>query len=523
MRQLFYLGIVLFLLSCTKKEIENIQADSFRVSILPANNVAFNQNQFSSSLDVRQSSGTIEYGLVAGKTINPTIDHDNVFKVGTANSSTDFTQVLSNLDTGVVFYVRAYGKSATAIQYSANQVISKLSPALTIGNNTLQYGQTCYIGTNFVAPASLNTPVLRLNNTPITQVTFTTTNNSFAISFVPPSTLPPGKYTLSVDIGGVSVVYPRQITLLEGTWTTLSSLLPINYSSYSIPDRFVIGDWIYTSQAPGFVPSLSKYNYQTGVTQNLTSLTLAKITQGATIVQIGNDVHWLCGELIGTGSPSRPVTNSYMIYHTTTDTWSQETTFPGNGRRDGVVMQAGNNLYYGLGWNPSVIVGTTYTYYNDFWVYDLVNKNWQQLPDYPGTGKAGRASFTIGGKLYVVCGDSGHSSAVKETWCYDPGTNQWSRKADYPGSGWMNMLTFSIGGFGYTGMGETSTYNSYYGRNIFPDIYKYDSAADKWSVVSNFGGNLIQPVVGNLGSSILVAVGVDANTNPSRLIRYFTP
>jgi N-acetylneuraminic acid mutarotase len=523
MRSFWFLLLALCILSCSKKEFKDVQADSFRISILPVANPAFNQYKLTGTLDVRQATGSIEYGLVVGKSLNPTIDNDKVFKVGSASTPVDFTHIISKLDTGSAYYVRAYAKSSTATQYSANQTIGKLSPKLLLNSTAIQYGQPFHIVTNFSVSNTESLPEVRLNNIPVKLSGGVGSGDNLAsFSFIPPETLPVDQYTLSVNIGGISITYPVQLTLLEGTWSQLDPL-PRNYSSF-VPDRYVMGDWIYTNQViANFTPSFTKYNYKTGETQTLKPLSQQLLTQGAAIVQIGNDLHFLGGEQIATGSPNRPVTNSYLIYHTDSDTWTQEPDIPGGGRRNAALMQIGSHLYYGLGWNPSVTVGGYFSGLSDIWVYDLNTRNWQQLPDFPGKGRFSRAYFSVNGKLYVTGGNSDQGTAIKETWCYDPGVNQWSRKADYPGQGWINLLTFSIGGYGYGGMGETASYNSYSGRNIFPNLYKYNTAADKWTEVSNFGGNLIQPFVGNFGSTILVGAGLDSFSVPSRTLLVFKP
>jgi hypothetical protein len=523
MRRFLYLLTTLFVISCTKKEIKDIQADSFRISILPVANTAFNQYQLNGTLDVRQATGSIEYGLVVGKSLDPTIDRDKVFKTGSSSTSVDFTQIVSNLDTGSVYYVRAYGKSSTGSQYSANQLISKLSPKLLLTSTVLQYGQLFNVVTNFNGVNSGATPTVRLNGNPVT-LTASAANGTqpVSFSFIPSDALPPGEYTLSVDIGGITVTYPGKLTLLEGKWSQLD-LLPRDYSSFLVPDRYVTGDWIYTSQAVGnFVPSFTRYNYRTGETQALKPLSKELVTQGSAIVQIGKDLHFLGGELIATGSSNRPVSKSYRIYHTATDTWSQEPDIPGGGRRNGAIMLVGNYLYYGLGWDPSLTVNGYFSGLTDFWVCDLNTKTWKQLPDFQGKSQFSRSYFIVNGKLYVTAG-SVLSTAMNETWCYDPAVNQWSRKADYPGQGSTNVLAFGIGAYGYAGIGETSTYNSYSGRNLFSNFYKYNTTTDNWTEVSNFGGNVIQPFVGNLGSTILVGAGLDRYSAPSRYLFEFKP
>jgi N-acetylneuraminic acid mutarotase len=145
------------------------------------------------------------------------------------------------------------------------------------------------------------------------------------------------------------------------------------------------------------------------------------------------------------------------------------------------------------------------------------------LPDFTGKGGYSRAYFNVNGKLYVTGGNGDNSTPVKETWCYDPGTNQWSRKADYPGQGWINLSTFNTGGYGYVGLGETASYDSYFGRNLYPNFYKYNTTTDKWTEVSNFGGNLIQPFVANVESGILIGAGFDSSSAPSRALFIFKP
>jgi hypothetical protein len=349
MRTFLYLLLILCLYGCTKKEIEDVQADSFRISILPVVSTAFNQYQFAGTLDVRNASGNIEYGLVAGKTLNPDVGRDKVFKAGDASGSADFSQLISGLDTGAVYYVRAYAKSQTVTQYSANQTIAKLSPKLYLNSTALQYGQVFTFSTNFSGTGTGSLPVVRLNNTVIS-ATGGGANGGTAmvLSLVPPEDLPVGPYTLSIDMGSVKVTYPTPLMLLEGHWTQ-PYLLPRDYSSYTIFDRYVIGDWIYSSQyyLTTTGPTFTRYNYKTGETQNLTTLSSQQIVQGAVMYQNGNELHVLGGELIGTGSANRPMSNIHWVYNIQNDTWvRQQPDLPGKGRRNAALLQVGTKLYY---------------------------------------------------------------------------------------------------------------------------------------------------------------------------------
>lgn len=521
MRTLFYCCISLLLLSCTKKEVVEVEADSFRVSILPVAVIGFDQYKITGTVDVRKTSNDIEYGLVVGRDINPVLERDKVFKIGTSNSTADFAQTISGLDTGAVQYVRGYGKSSTGVQYSANQRIGKLSPKLSSNAIALQYGQSFQLF--ITADITGVTPVVKLNGNSITLSSDTFPGPELSvISFIPPTMLSPGDYTLTVDLGHISLAYPGKLKLLEGTWSILPLTLPRNFTFTTAPDRFVSGDKIYTFEVVyPFNASLSSYNYKTGETQTLKPVPRELLTRGASILQVGNKVHFFGGQLLLNVDPYPPATNAHRIYDISSDSWTDGVESPGSPRQNAAVMIVGDRIFYGLGRQP--LTTGPLEEYKDLWMFDPNATSWRRMADFPGTATLLQSYFDVDGKLYVIAGTNSQNAVINETWCYDAALNQWSRKADYPGEGNIGLLTFNINGKGYAGMGQTISYGSYYGRNIFQKMYRYTPMTDKWEEVSNFGVPKAEFFVGKIGETILVGGGYDSVTQPSPSIFTFKP
>src|SRR5687768_9813140 len=119
MRYYVFLLLLNFVfLSCKKTSIEHIEGDSFRISILPTKTEGFDNFKITGTLDVRNAANDVEYGLLVAKTINPTPENAIKYKIGSSRNSIDFIYQLSGLDTGAVYYVRAYGISNNKTEYS---------------------------------------------------------------------------------------------------------------------------------------------------------------------------------------------------------------------------------------------------------------------------------------------------------------------------------------------------------------------------------------------------------------------
>ena len=84
---------------------------------------------------------------------------------------------------------------------------------------------------------------------------------------------------------------------------------------------------------------------------------------------------------------------------------------------------------------------------------------WVQKAGFPGSGRHGAISFTIGNKAYVGMGhiNSGPLGEVyfNDIWEYDPASDSWTQKADYPEAAFAYGMAFSHNNLGYIGFDYT--------------------------------------------------------------------
>ncbi len=216
-------------------------------------------------------------------------------------------------------------------------------------------------------------------------------------------------------------------------------------------------------------------------------------------------------------------------YDINTNSWKQESNFPGGPRNRVFSFVLDNKWYVGGGRNdvPETL--------NDFWVYDPISNQWNELEaielghslttftindkayifgvaddqnsskyiglyEYdPTIGEFGTwtrkadlesndvdgflyaSGFTINNKGYIVSGGTA-SSYSQEVWEYVPNDDSWTQKAKFEGGQRKYGIGFSINGKGYAGLGSDET-NSYHN-----DLWQFDSSdgpSGSWSEKSS--------------------------------------
>jgi hypothetical protein len=437
---------------------------------------------------------------------------------------------VQGLDTGVVYYVRAYGIGNSKAGYSANQIIGKLSPVISYADSALSYGRTFTIITNMANIDTSSTKIL-LNNTPVHLATAGMSNVGAVFTADFSTQLTPGKYTLSVSVGGLTIAYSKKVTIMEGTWKKIGDVtFAYPWVGGRFMDGFIVGDWIYNSglvgnaTGDGTVGQFYKYNYKTGAQAVLKNYDsgIRSILLNSTAVGDGNLVHVLGGQFV---DPDYKSISKHYIYNTSTDSWTQEEDLPGGPRQSTVTFIYNRKIYFGLGYryaNNDVRPIEEGKYYTDFYCYDLSTKKWQRLADFPdANGRFRNASFIVGSKIYVTAGIT-VSQPNKTTWCYDIVANTWTKKASFPGAADVNYYNFSVGNYGYVGGGTAATYDSFFGPTHFVQCYKYDPANDRWTEVSNPAIYNNYPISAS-GEFGIVAGGVDDNSQPLTAIYKYTP
>jgi hypothetical protein len=132
-------------------------------------------------------------------------------------------------------------------------------------------------------------------------------------------------------------------------------------------------------------------------------------------------------------------------------------------------------LFVGLG-------KTNEGYSNRFWKYDLINDSWQEISNFPANSRIGAAVFVQGKKAFIGYGQN-DDGFFGDFWEYDPVNNSWNEISS-PNSDYLRSFsaTFTINDISYLVGGTANS------GGILNQVFSFDSAQNKWSLESNFGG-----------------------------------
>lgn len=531
---LVLLCISLFLFSCKKNAVTEIEAGSFRISILPVKIEGFDNFNISGTLEIRHADQDVEYGVIAGTSENPTLENGTKFLIGNSRGSVDFTHNLTGLDTGKVYYVRAYALFKKKTEYSSAYLIGKMSPAIYTVDHILNPDGNFTVHSNMGNLSDKATIKIFLNNIPLEIKSIGTSLAGSVFVTKLPADLPVGKYTLKARVNNISMTYPTQLRFMEGRWNKMEDL-PIEISATADAAHFIKGDWIYAYKPIFGNPSQSsqffKYNYKTKATVQLAVFSKTYRLSGTTIIQQGSDIHFIGGDMVGV---EKQLSGSkfHYVYHINSDRWTREADFPGKLRSRAVAIINGNKLFYGMGYTSNVEAPYNDAFYSDMWSYDLTSKIWTQVADFPQPKqRVLYSSFHIGSKLYLTSGMIRTSVTdrvvSRETWSYDTNMNQWSKKADYPGGGDMNNISFSLGNYAYVGMGQSSEYGNI-GKIINFQFFKYIPDSDSWTEINSMSTTsshiaISSPIIGTNGNQAIIGGGTDEDGRIIKSLYIFTP
>ncbi len=164
--------------------------------------------------------------------------------------------------------------------------------------------------------------------------------------------------------------------------------------------------------------------------------------------------------------------------------WTKMSDFGGIARHRTTMLTLGNKIYAGLGHfngaGPNIL-------FDDWWEFDPATNAWSQKADYLGGICYHAAGFAIDDIGYVGTGRISPSGSVlvKDFFKYDPATNSWEQLTDFPGSGRRGAVGFAIGEYGYVGTGSGSE-----------DMYRYHPPTDTWTQVANVPGGARMSAIG---------------------------
>jgi len=109
---------------------------------------------------------------------------------------------------------------------------------------------------------------------------------------------------------------------------------------------------------------------------------------------------------------------------------------------------------------------------------------WTVLDNFPGDSKWGSSYFSIGSKGYVTVGNSSNYDQLASAalWEFNMENKEWRVLSQFPGARRKRAISFSIGGVGYVGLGESSV------GNYFNDLWKYSPWDDTWEKLADYPG-----------------------------------
>lgn len=153
--------------------------------------------------------------------------------------------------------------------------------------------------------------------------------------------------------------------------------------------------------------------------------------------------------------------------------WTQKSNFPGLGRTGAVTFTIGNKGYLGLG----KTLGTN-TYLSDFWEYEPNSDTWTSLPNFPGGPRNLATGWSIQDRGFVAFGEDAEQIQQKDIWRFDPLTKTWSQLTDFPGSARMGV--------------HFANYNNQYtmlfsgqGNDVNKQVWKFIPETESWIQLNN--------------------------------------
>ncbi|MBI4931773.1 MAG: T9SS type A sorting domain-containing protein [Bacteroidetes bacterium] len=213
-------------------------------------------------------------------------------------------------------------------------------------------------------------------------------------------------------------------------------------------------------------------------------------------------------------------------------TWTQLTSFPSAARWGSSSFDIGNKGYVGMGYDGTNHYGDLWEYdpganswtqkagitvgrrlcatfavngkgyvslgattlssptIQEVWEFNPSNNSWVQKNNFPSSPRYSPATFVIGNKAYIVCGNEGSSSGpfTNELWEYNPTNDTWIQKTNFPSTARYGCTGFELNNFGYVGLGYSGSFHN--------DLYMYDATNDSWIQKANFAGTARNYAIG---------------------------
>ena len=159
--------------------------------------------------------------------------------------------------------------------------------------------------------------------------------------------------------------------------------------------------------------------------------------------------------------------------------WINRADLPGQQRFDlataAVTNAAGQSVLYAIGGEEAG--GGSLTKVQ---AYNVATDIWFHRAPLPAARHSTNGAGVIDGRIYVSGGIQGNDDFRDELFVYDPSSNRWSEKSPMPTQGFRG-ITGVIGGKLYV---VTDCDQENCGPFVSRALYRYDPAADRWTVLA---------------------------------------
>ena len=164
---------------------------------------------------------------------------------------------------------------------------------------------------------------------------------------------------------------------------------------------------------------------------------------------------------VGLGRSATGDMKDWWEYDISLNTWSQKSDLPSLKRHHPYQFGIDNKIYTGLGHGNGI--------FNNWFSYDITNETWSEMTSLPGEGRVAGTQFSYEGIGYVLSGDGDDHNSMEtgEFWAYNPLLNNWEQLLSHPGSSRWAPASFIINGEVYVING--TSFSEY-----ISDVYKFD-------------------------------------------------
>ncbi|MGN8058731.1 IPT/TIG domain-containing protein [Pedobacter sp. 22163] len=257
------------------------------------------------------------------------------------------------------------------------------------------------------------------------------------------------------------IVYPINFQVLN-KWIMVSNQVP--FDGYTNSGSFTINGTSYVIASAKGVFNVKKYVWKfnpSDFSWEKSEIPFA-FTSGQVTVA-GNKAYLYCAQDL----------NNFWEYDPASNHWAQKATYMAGIRQSGVIVSAGQYIYFGMGLAPQPF--SNFLPNSNFYRYSIASNTWEKETDYPtefgNNERVFPSAFVVDEKIYFGCGAT--NTGMFQFHSYTPATKTWAKLANFPDAR-LYATTFVYQNQGYIAKGHTVQ------GALTADVYKYDIAANAW-------------------------------------------